>query len=170
MIKNRLIYIIWIAFFLLASCSKNGALPNAASPESNSLHSADQAIQLQSTDASILKNLSTSPAPQVSIIQEEKLGAGAEATVGKTAEVHYTGWLGDGKKFESSVDRGKSFEFRLGAGQVVPGWDPGILGMRVGGKRKFSVPPELAYGAGGAGALIPPNSTLIFEVELLAIK
>ena len=99
-----------------------------------------------------------------------KTGTGAEATAGKTVSVHYTGWLTDGKKFDSSVDRGKPFEFKLGAGQVIKGWDEGVEGMKVGGIRQLRIPPDLGYGARGAGGVIPPNATLIFDVELLGVK
>jgi FKBP-type peptidyl-prolyl cis-trans isomerase len=96
---------------------------------------------------------------------------GAEAKAGNTVDVHYTGWLTDGKKFDSSKDRGKPFSFKLGAKQVIAGWDQGVEGMKVGGKRKLTIPSELGYGARGAGGgLIPPNATLVFEVELLAVR
>jgi len=97
-------------------------------------------------------------------------GAGSEAKAGDSVEVHYTGWLKDGKKFDSSLDRGQPFAFRLGQGMVIKGWDEGVAGMKVGGKRKLIIPADLAYGARGAGAVIPPNSELTFEVELLRIK
>jgi FKBP-type peptidyl-prolyl cis-trans isomerase FkpA len=103
-------------------------------------------------------------------IEDLKVGNGAEATSGKRVEVHYTGWLTNGTKFDSSLDRGKPFTFQLGAGQVIQGWDRGVAGMKVGGKRKLTIPPELGYGARGAGGVIPPNATLVFEVELLAVK
>jgi FKBP-type peptidyl-prolyl cis-trans isomerase FkpA len=87
-----------------------------------------------------------------------------------TATVHYTGWLTDGTKFDSSLDRGQPFGFPLGQGSVIRGWDEGVKGMRVGGKRRLTIPPDLGYGAGGAPPTIPPNATLIFEVELLGVK
>lgn len=96
-------------------------------------------------------------------------GTGAEARRGQTVKVHYTGWLTDGTKFDSSVDRGQPFTFPLGAGRVIKGWDEGVAGMKVGGKRKLTIPPQLGYGARGAGGVIPPNAELIFEVELLDI-
>jgi FKBP-type peptidyl-prolyl cis-trans isomerase len=100
-----------------------------------------------------------------------KEGTGATASAGKSVSVHYTGWLAsNGKKFDSSVDRGQPFMFQLGAGQVIKGWDEGVSGMKVGGKRQLRIPPELGYGSRGAGGVIPPNATLIFDVELLAVK
>ena len=107
-------------------------------------------------------------------ISEIKVGTGAEAAAGKTISVHYTGWLlengKEGKEFDSSVKRGQPFSFKLGAGQVIPGWDQGVVGMKVKGKRKLTIPPQLAYGERGAGSVIPPQSTLIFDVELLDVK
>lgn len=97
------------------------------------------------------------------------LGAGAVARSGADVLVHYTGWLTDGRKFDSSKDRGEPFGFALGRGNVIAGWDEGVAGMRVGGVRKLTIPPELGYGAWGAGNVIPPNATLLFEVELLAV-
>jgi FKBP-type peptidyl-prolyl cis-trans isomerase FkpA len=97
------------------------------------------------------------------------IGQGTEAKTGQTVAVHYTGWLTDGKKFDSSKDRGQPFTFRLGGGQVIKGWDEGVQGMKVGGKRKLTIPPELGYGARGAGGVIPPNAILVFEVELLKV-
>ena len=103
-------------------------------------------------------------------IKDLKVGTGAEAINGAKVSVHYTGWLLSGKKFDSSVDRGKPFSFPLGGGRVIKGWDKGVLGMKVGGKRELIIPPEMGYGARGAGADIPPNSTLKFEVELLGVE
>ena len=104
------------------------------------------------------------------IIQDIVLGTGAEATSGKKITVNYSGTLVDGTKFDSSYDRGVPFSFNLGDGEVIKGWDEGFAGMKVGGKRKLTIPPELGYGAAGAGGAIPPNSTLIFEVELLGVE
>lgn len=101
------------------------------------------------------------------IIQELTAGNGAEAKAGQTVQVHYTGWLTSGTKFDSSVDRGKPFSFKLGGRQVIAGWDEGVAGMRVGGKRRLTIPPQLGYGQRGAGGVIPPNATLVFDVELL---
>jgi FKBP-type peptidyl-prolyl cis-trans isomerase len=99
------------------------------------------------------------------------VGTGAQASSGKTVKVNYTGWLTNGKKFDSSVDRGMPFSFKLGAMQVIKGWDEGVAGMNVGGKRQLKIPPDLGYGAQGAGnGVIPPNATLIFDVELLDVS
>lgn len=97
------------------------------------------------------------------------IGDGETAASGQRVSVHYTGWLSDGRKFDSSVDRDEPFSFPLGRGVVIRGWDEGVAGMRVGGKRRLTVPAQLAYGARGAGGVIPPNATLVFEVELLGI-
>ncbi len=99
-----------------------------------------------------------------------KPGSGREAHPGETAFVHYTGWLTDGTKFDSSRDRGEPFSFRLGAGRVIRGWDEGVEGMKIGGVRKLTIPPQLGYGPRGAGKIIPPNATLVFEVELMDLR
>jgi FKBP-type peptidyl-prolyl cis-trans isomerase len=104
-------------------------------------------------------------------------GTGTEAVKGKTAVVHYTGWLYDpgaadkkGRKFDSSVDRGQPFTFPVGGGRVIRGWDEGVVGMRVGGRRTLVIPPDMAYGSRGAGGVIPPDATLVFDIELLDVK
>ena len=109
--------------------------------------------------------------------QDARAGTGAEAAPGRQVQVHYTGWLYDesradhkGRKFDSSRDRSDPFSFRLGAGEVIPGWDQGVAGMRVGGQRTLTIPPDLGYGAQGAGGVIPPNATLVFDVELLDVR
>jgi len=104
------------------------------------------------------------------IYEDVVTGEGDEATAGKYVSVHYTGWLTDGTKFDSSKDRNDPFNFPLGARHVISGWDEGVQGMKVGGTRKLTIPPNLGYGARGAGGVIPPNATLVFEVELLAIE
>jgi FKBP-type peptidyl-prolyl cis-trans isomerase FkpA len=103
-------------------------------------------------------------------ITDQVVGTGAEAVAGKSVTVHYTGTLTNGQKFDSSLDRGQPFTFNLGTGQVIQGWDQGVAGMKVGGKRKLVIPPDLGYGAQGAGASIPPNATLVFDVELLKVE
>ena len=103
-------------------------------------------------------------------IENLREGTGAEATAGSTVTVHYVGTLTDGSKFDSSRDRGQGFTFRLGAGQVIAGWDQGVAGMRIGELRRLTVPPQLAYGERGFPPVIPPQSTLVFEVELLSVR
>ena len=114
--------------------------------------------------------MSTTTTASGLVIEEITVGDGATAEVGQTVSVHYTGWLTDGQKFDSSLDRNEAFEFPLGKRWVIAGWDEGVQGMRVGGIRKLTIPPQLGYGARGAGGVIPPNATLVFEVELLDIS
>jgi FKBP-type peptidyl-prolyl cis-trans isomerase FkpA len=114
--------------------------------------------------------MTTTTTPSGLIIEELVLGDGTEAVSGKRVSVHYTGWLTNGSKFDSSVDRNEPFEFGLGRGQVIRGWDEGVAGMKIGGKRKLTIPADLGYGAYGAGGVIPPNATLVFEVELLGVN
>lgn len=141
-----------VAGAMLAACSQTSMDNEAAKPMSDS-----GITSLQTADT--------------------KPGSGAEARPGMTVSVHYTGWLYDpaapdkkGKKFDSSKDGNRPFEFPLGAGQVIEGWDRGVAGMKVGGSRMLTIPPALGYGAAGAGGDIPPNATLLFEVELLGVR
>jgi FKBP-type peptidyl-prolyl cis-trans isomerase len=114
-----------------------------------------------------LKTMTTTPSGLA--YKDVKVGDGAEVKAGQTASVHYTGWLPDGTKFDSSRDRNEPFAFSVGAGQVIKGWDEGVAGMHVGGRRQLVIPPELGYGAAGSDP-IPPNATLVFDVELLGVK
>ena len=116
-------------------------------------------------------------APTALVKDDVQVGNGVEAVAGRAVEVHYTGWLWDetksdrkGRKFDSSRDRNEPFDFRLGAGEVIRGWDEGVAGMKVGGQRTLTIPPEMGYGARGAGGVIPPNATLVFDVELLDVR
>ena len=104
------------------------------------------------------------------VYEDTVVGEGAEAKAGQQVIVHYTGWLTNGSKFDSSKDRNDPFEFSLGMCQVIGGWDEGVQGMKIGGTRKLTIPPHLGYGARGAGGVIPPNATLVFEVELLGLR
>lgn len=140
--------------FALAGCSKGC---NKTEGDGSASPSGESA----SADAGAVTDLK---------IEDIKVGDGAEAVAGKSVSVHYTGTLTDGKKFDSSLDRGQPFRFQLGAGQVIQGWDKGVAGMKVGGKRKLTIPSHLGYGERGAGGVIPPNATLIFEVELLGVE
>ncbi|MCK5725955.1 MAG: FKBP-type peptidyl-prolyl cis-trans isomerase [Thiotrichaceae bacterium] len=152
---------------LITACSENSSKTNEAS---NIPVSAPKAATV--TPAAVVKPATVAI---TSLVKKDiKVGEGAVATAGHGVQVHYTGWLYDanaadnhGKKFDSSVDRGKPFSFPLGGGRVIKGWDQGVVGMKVGGKRTLIIPPEMGYGARGAGRSIPPNATLIFDVELL---
>lgn len=138
---------------LVAACSSNGDTGEAP-PTPRSVDEADFTI----TDSGLRYH-------------DFVTGDGAEATAGDQVTVHYSGWLAaDSTLFDSSIERGQPFSFALGAGRVIPGWDEGVAGMRVGGERQLVIPPELGYGAQGAGNSIPPNATLIFEVELLSVN
>lgn len=125
------------------------------------------ALGFTAVGAEMGKKMTTTSGLQVETLKE---GTGAAPKAGQTVRVHYTGWLTDGKKFDSSVDRGQPFEFTLGRGQVIKGWDEGLALMKIGQKSKLTIPPQLGYGARGAGGAIPPNATLVFEVELLGVK
>lgn len=136
------------------------------------------------SDKTATTSTTGTPSPQATDIKmvdlvktDVKVGDGAEATAGKMVSVHYTGWLYDeaaadkhGKKFDSSRDRGQPFQFPLAGGQVIKGWDEGVQGMKIGGQRTLIIPAEMGYGARGAGGVIPPNATLVFDVELLGVN
>lgn len=145
---------------------------------SDSNKNIQEATSQATQSAAVLEKQQGSPVPSTVPITEIKelqkidlvVGMGLEATPGTQVSVHYTGTFVDGRKFDSSLDRGQLFQFSLGAGQVIRGWDLGVLGMKVGGKRKLLIPSNLAYGENGASGAIPPNTPLIFEVELLEVK
>ncbi|MNK69066.1 FK506-binding protein [compost metagenome] len=123
-----------------------------------------------SADGSKAEKGSTDVATSNLKIEDLQEGSGSSPKPGDVVSVHYTGWLENGTKFDSSVDRGEPFEFVIGQGQVIQGWDQGVMTMKEGGKRRLTIPAELGYGSRGAGGVIPPNATLIFEVELLDVK
>lgn len=148
----------------LSGCGGQESQPQTTEPEAT-----------ETEQPSVDESPTTPPATEEEAtelkIEDKKKGTGAEATAGKTVTVHYTGWLTDGTKFDSSKDSGQPYTFPLGQGQVIPGWDQGVQGMKVGGVRKLTIPPALGYGEQGAGGgVIPPNATLIFEVELLDVQ
>jgi FKBP-type peptidyl-prolyl cis-trans isomerase len=151
----------------LVGCSKAEKAPEAAADESTSA----------APDGTADAGAATSTAPGEPFMTDIKTGTGPAIAKGQTAVVHYTGWLYSegapekkGKKFDSSRDRSEPFSFHLGAGMVIQGWDEGVVGMQVGGQRRLVIPPEKGYGASGAGGVIPPNATLVFDVELVSIQ
>lgn len=135
-----------------------------------------EAISVQSKEVNSTRNKMMAQAnnaiktPSGLSYVDEVVGSGASPRAGQRVSVHYTGWLTNGQKFDSSLDRGQPFEFTLGQGEVIRGWDEGVASMKVGGKRKLTIPPDLGYGARGAGGVIPPNATLVFEVQLLDVR
>jgi len=147
-----------------------GLLTTVAGAPSTAEKSQEKAPAKASQESKDAAAAETHTLPSGLRYQDLKVGDGAVAVKGKRVSVHYTGWLTNRKKFDSSLDRKKPFEFRLGAGEVIKGWDEGVAGMKVGGKRMLTIPPRLGYGAQGAGGVIPPNATLLFEIELLDVK
>lgn len=167
---NRLVILAMFATVALmaAQTSKFGAQKSTAAPEAAATPKAAAAPKTSGPTP-----VTGKPHTTLSGVEywDIKVGTGPTAVAGKKLSMHYTGWLTDGKKFDSSLDRrGEPFEFTLGRGQVIKGWDEGVTGMKVGGKRQLKIPPAAGYGARGAGNVIPPNATLIFDVELLAVK
>lgn len=160
---RSLVIVSTVSLAMLFGCDRCGG-KKSESPEAQSGAPAGQeqvAFEREDVKAAVASN-------QFSMI-DTTVGQGAEAVAGSNIEVHYTGWLPNGTKFDSSRDRNEGFKFALGAGQVIAGWDEGFAGMKVGGKRILVIPPEKGYGERGAGDVIPPNSTLVFDVELLSV-
>src|SRR5580658_8529600 len=162
---------------------KQDEQPAAAATAQPAGATAAAALQAATAAATAPQDTTTTPQPTAAAaapqpgatvtelkIEDSKIGTGDEAVTGKSVTVHYTGWLTDGTKFDSSKDHGQPFTFQLGGGQVIKGWDQGVVGMKVGGVRKLTIPPSLGYGDRGAGGVIPPGATLVFEVELLAVN
>ena len=154
-----------LAAIALSGCSSaptQSAQPAAPAPSSTEASAAPESTAPTSSAA-------TTPSGGKLKITDLKVGKGAAAKTGQTVTVNYTGWLMDGTKFDSSLDRNQPFAFPLGAGKVIPGWDQGVVGMKVGGKRELIIPPQLGYGSQGAGGVIPPDATLKFDIELLSV-
>lgn len=150
-----------LAFLVIVGCAASSK--NTASPSS-------QSSGTLSTGAKTTSATGEHTLPSGLKYEDLKVGDGPVAENGSTVTVHYTGWLRDNTKFDSSLDRGQPFSFVVGSGQVIRGWDEGVAGMKVGGRRRLTIPPELGYGERGAAGVIPPNATLLFEVELLQVQ
>jgi FKBP-type peptidyl-prolyl cis-trans isomerase len=155
--KSVLFPVIFVVLAFASGCGKSEKSSTSNQPNATSPSSPTKVDGQPTTTASGLQ------------YWDIVVGTGAAAVPGKRVSVHYTGWLTNGEKFDSSVDRGKPFVFPLGEGQVIKGWDEGVAGMKAGGKRQLRIPPALGYGDSGAGGVIPPNATLIFDVELLEV-
>jgi len=157
-----------VLVFTQMSGQKDAAIGNSPQTQPTTVTQENNTPIKSNTMPEVKKDAVTTASGLQYIELEE--GTGATPQTGQTVEVHYTGTLTDGTKFDSSRDRNQTFKFKIGTGQVIKGWDEGVITMKVGGQRKLTIPPELGYGARGAGGVIPPNSTLIFDVELISVQ
>jgi len=164
--NGRLAALALAALVGVGGCAAGGGTGSSASTSKDTSTS----TAAKSTDATTSMNAGVTTLPDGLKYEDLKVGDGPVAENGMNVQVNYTGWLTDGTKFDSSLDRGQPFAFTLGGGNVIRGWDEGVKGMKVGGKRKLTIPPDLGYGAAGAGGTIPPNATLVFEVDLLKVQ
>lgn len=166
--RTGMIAALLVAMLAVGCGGKNKA--NTEQTKNSETPATEQETQKMKTDMPDLNTLNLVDGPEGLKYAVTKEGSGEPIGTGKTATVHYTGWLTDGRKFDSSKDRGQPFQFRTGGGQVIRGWDLGVAAMKIGETRILVLPPELAYGSRGAGGVIPPNATLVFEVEVLDAK
>ncbi|MTJ47726.1 FKBP-type peptidyl-prolyl cis-trans isomerase [Dolichospermum sp. UHCC 0259] len=156
-----------VLVFTQMSGQKDAAIGNSPQTQPTTTVTQEKNTPIKSNTMSEANTVTTASGLKYIELEE---GDGATPQTGQTVEVHYTGTLTDGTKFDSSRDRNQTFKFKIGTGQVIKGWDEGVITMKVGGQRKLTIPPELGYGARGAGGVIPPNSTLIFDVELISVQ
>ena len=166
-LRPNFIFGIFVAGILIIGCEneeeKNMSKPSPQRPSAE----AAKTPEVEKTEPAAPSIVTTASGLKYEILEQ---GSGPGAAPGQTVSVHYTGWLENGTKFDSSLDRGRPFEFRLGGGQVIRGWDEGVAGMKAGEKRKLTIPSNLGYGSRGAGGLIPPNATLIFDVQMVSFR
>jgi peptidylprolyl isomerase len=161
------VIVFFVGVLIVSSITSGNSSPTAiAAPLNSTDEIAPTALPQEQLMASEQTVTTTSGLQYVDIVE----GTGASPSKGQTVIVHYTGTLENGKKFDSSRDRGQPFSFKIGVGQVIKGWDEGVMSMKVGGQRKLTIPPDLGYGSRGAGGVIPPNATLVFDVELIDVK
>ena len=172
--KLKTLFIIGATGALVSACSSSESTggANAANGDKASAGGVTTTSNNTSGESNMTQPTETSGTTTPSGLKYEdiQVGSGPNPQQGQTVVVHYTGWLTNGTKFDSSVDRHEPFKFNIGTGQVIKGWDEGVMSMKVGGKRKLVIPPELGYGSRGAGGVIPPNATLVFEVQLLGLE